>query len=274
MDGKRVLITGGNSGIGLVTARVLAQQGAEVVLACRDTAKTTAALEQINAAAAVPAINLPVDLANLQSVRDLAAGFLSRYDRLDVLINNAGLFPQKQQFTDDGFEMQFGVNHLAPFLLTNLLLDCLKASAPARVVTVASTLHKKGEIDFDAVRGYSKYSSQKAYAASKLCNVMFALELARRLEGSGVTSNVLHPGAVATDIVRDLPWLVRKLIGFVFIDPEEGAKTSVMLASDPALAEVSGVYYDQCQPATHARYADDAALRERLWNLSAELVGM
>jgi NAD(P)-dependent dehydrogenase (short-subunit alcohol dehydrogenase family) len=274
LDGKRVLITGGNSGIGIVTAIELAKQGAEVVLACRDTQKTVDALQAINAEARVPAVNLPVDLASLQSVRELAASFLDRYDRLDVLINNAGLFPPKQRMTDDGFEMQFGVNHLAPFLLTSLLLDCLKASAPARVVTVASMLHKKGELDFGAIRGYEKYSSQKAYNASKLCNVMFALELAKRLEGTGVTSNVLHPGAVATDIVRDLPWIMRKIVGLMFIDPEKGAQTNIMLASDPALDGVSGKYYDQCELAAYSPQADDEVLRQRLWDLSTELVGL
>lgn len=274
MDGKRVLITGGNSGIGIVTAAELARQGAEVVLACRDTAKTAKALEAINAQAKIPAVNLPVELANLQSIRELAASFLKRYDRLDVLINNAGLFPSKQLMTDDGFEMQFGVNHLAPFLLTNLLLDCLKASAPSRVITVSSKLHRKGEVNFDAIRGYEKYSSQEAYNNSKLYNVMFAVELAKRLEGSGVTSNALHPGAVATDIVRDLPWVVRKIVGFMFIAPEKGAQTSIMLASDPALADVSGQYYDQCELAQYSPLADDEALRTRLWELSAELVGL
>ncbi len=274
MDGKRVLITGGNSGIGIVTARELAKQGAEVVLACRDTQKTAEALEVINAQARVPAVNLPVELASLQSIRELAANFLGRYDRLDVLLNNAGLFPMKQQMTDDGFEMQFGVNHLAPFLLTNLLLDCLKASAPSRVVTVASTLHKKGAMALEAIRGYDKYSGSDAYNNSKLYNVMFALELANRLEGTGVTSNVLHPGAVATDIVRDLPWIARKIVGFMFIDPEKGAQTNIMLASDPTLADVTGEYYDQCEPATHARLADDDALRKQLWDLSSELVGL
>ncbi len=274
MDGKIVLITGGNSGIGLVTASELARQGAQVVLACRDTDKTAAALTTINAGARVPAVNLPVELGNLQSVRDLAATFLDQYDRLDVLLNNAGVFPPKQRKTDDGFEMQFGVNHLSHFLLTNLLLGRLQTSTPARVITVSSMLHKKGSVNFDAIRGYPKYNSQEAYNGSKLCNVLFAIELAKRLEGTGVTSNVLHPGAVATDIVRDLPWLIRKIIGLMFIAPEKGAQTNIMLASDPALAEVTGAYYDQCEPAEYSSQADDAELRKKLWDLSEELTSL
>ena len=274
MEGKRVLITGGNSGIGVVTAIELAKQGAEVVLACRDTDKTRDALTQINATAKTPAVNLPVELGNLQSVRELAASFLERYDRLDVLLNNAGVFPPKQRHTDDGFEMQFGVNHLSHFLLTNLLLDCLKASSPSRVVTVSSTLHTKGELDLDAIKGYEKYNSQAAYNNSKLCNVMFAMELASRLEGTGVTSNVLHPGAVSTDIIRDLPWLLRKIIGLIFTTPEKGALTNIMLASDPTLADVSGKYYDQCELAEYSPIADDEAARTKLWGVSAELTGL
>lgn len=274
MHGKRILITGGNSGIGVVAARELARQGAEIVLACRDSEKTRQALAVINAAAAVPAVNLPVDLASLASVRALAAAFLDRYDRLDVLVNNAGLFPPRQQLTADGFEMQFGVNHLSHFLLTHLLLERLKASAPARVVTVSSMLHKKGRIDFESFRGAKKYSAQAAYNQSKLANVLFAVELARRLEGTGVTSNVLHPGGVATDIMRDLPWIVRKLVGLAFISPEEGAKTTIMLASDPALADVTGAYFDQCKRVECSPLASDDALRRRLWDVSAELVGL
>jgi retinol dehydrogenase-14 len=274
MHGKRILITGGNSGIGVVAARELARQGAEVVLACRDSEKTRQALAVINAAAAVPAVNLPVDLASLASVRALAAAFLQRYDRLDVLVNNAGLFPPRQQLTADGFEMQFGVNHLSHFLLTHLLLERLKTSAPARVVTVSSMLHKKGRIDFESFRGAKKYSAQAAYNQSKLANVLFAVELARRLEGTGVTSNVLHPGGVATDIMRDLPWIVRKLVGLAFISPEEGAKTTIMLATDPTLANVTGAYFDQCKRAECSPLANDDALRRRLWDVSAELVGL
>ncbi len=274
MEGKRILITGGNSGIGLITAKELAASGAEVVLACRDSEKTSAALETINAGAKTPAINLPVELGNLQSVRQLASSFLDKYDRLDVLLNNAGVFPPKQRFTDDGFEMQFGVNHLSHFLLTNLLLDCLKTSAPSRVVTVSSQLHVKGKIDFDVFKGYEKYNSQVAYNTSKLANVLFAMELAERLEGTGVTSNVLHPGAVATDIVRDLPWLIRKVIGFMFIAPEKGALTNIMLASDPALETVTGKYYDQCELAEYSPDGDDKELRKKLWDVSAELTGI
>ena len=274
MQGKRVLITGGNSGIGLVAARELARQGAEVILACRDTDKTQQALTAINADAAIPAVNLPVDLASLASVRNLAEAFLERHDRLDVLINNAGLFPTRQQFTADGFEMQIGVNHLSHFLLTNLLLDTLRGSAPARIVTVSSKLHSKGQIDFDSFKGVPKYSAQAAYNQSKLANVLFSAELAARLEGSGVTANALHPGGVATDIVRDLPWLVRKLIGLIFISPEEGAKTTLMLASDPALATTSGAYFDQCQRRDPSPLVNDTALRARLWNASAEAVGL
>ncbi len=274
IEGKTVLITGANSGIGLVAATELAGMGAKLVLACRDTDKTAQALAAINDVATVTAVNLPVDLASLASVRALAATFLERFDRLDVLINNAGTFPAKQRFTEDGFEMQIGVNHFAPFLLTNLLLDKLKASAPARVVTVTSKLHSKGTIDFDSFKGFPKYSAQTAYNQSKLANVLFGVELAERLAGSGVTSNVLHPGAVDTDIVRDLPWLVRKMIGLIFVSPEQGAKTTVMLASDASLDTVSGEYYDQCERAECSELANDEELRKRLWNVSVAAVGL
>ena len=274
MQGKHILITGGNSGIGKVAATELAQQGATVILACRDSEKTAAALSQINAVAATPAVNLPVDLANLASVRTLAAAYLARYQRLDVLINNAGIFPAKQRLTDDGFEMQFGVNHLAHFLLTHELMDVLKQSAPSRIVNVTSKLHTKGKLNFDSFKGFEKYSPQVAYNQSKLANVLFSMELAEHLQGSGVTSNCLHPGAVATDIVREMPCLIRKLLGAMFIAPEKGAKTTIMLASDAALAETTGLYYDQCELAQCSDLAADVALRQRLWQVSAEAAGI
>ena len=274
MTERTVVITGGNSGIGLVAARELARLGARIVLACRDSDKTRAAVAEISAAGAVPAINLPVDLASLDSVRALAQSVLAACPRIDVLINNAGLFPSTQQKTVDGFEMQFGVNHLSHFLLTALLRERLVASAPARVITVSSMLHKRGKIDFESFRGVARYSANAAYAQSKLANVLFALELAEQLADTGVTSNVLHPGGVATDITRDLPWLVRKLIGLVFITPEQGARTTVMLASDPDLATTTGAYFDQCKRAEVSALAHDAALRQRLWQDSLSLAGL
>ncbi len=274
MQGKRIFITGGNSGIGLVAAKELAAQGAEIVLACRDSDKTNRALTEISAVAQTPAVNLPVDLASLASVRALADTFLSKYDRLDVLINNAGLFPPKQRFTEDGFEMQIGVNHFSHFLLTNLLLDCLKASAPARIITVSSTLHKNGEIDFDTFKGFEKYSGQTAYNQSKLANALFAVELAKRLDGTGVTSDYLHPGAVRTDIVRDLPWYLRLVVRFMFIPVEKGALTTIKLASDPALETTTGTYFDQCDVADPSPYTKDEALAAKLWEVSAEAVAL
>ena len=274
MEGKRVLITGGNSGIGLICAKELASMGAEVVLACRDSGKTAEALKIIGRVAGIQPTNLPVELASLDSVRSLGASFLDQYDRLDVLINNAGVFPTRQQMTDDGFEMQIGVNHLSHFLLTHLLLDCLKSSSPARVISVSSTLHKKSELDLDTFTGFQKYNASTAYNQSKLCNVMFALELAKRLQGTKVTSNVLHPGAVKTDITRDLPWIVRTIIGMIFISPEKGAETSIKLASDPLLETQTGKYYDQGEEATYSRLADDEELRAKLWQASASAVGL
>ena len=266
MQGKRVLITGGNSGIGLITSIELAKMGAELVLACRDSEKTTQALAAINATAKVEAVNLPVNLANLRSVRDLAAGFLSKYDRLDVLINNAGTFPSKQRFTDDGLEMQIGVNHIAHFLLTNLLLDCLKSSAPARIITVTSMLHKNGTIDFDSFKGFEKYSAQKAYNQSKLANVLFAVELAQRLEGTGVTSNTLHPGAVNTGILDGYSKFAQFFLRRMFITAEKGARTSLYLAGLTPGEMPTGKYLVNSKEAPAHKLLEDAALRERLWD--------
>ncbi|QFU76870.1 SDR family oxidoreductase [Halioglobus maricola] len=274
MQGKRVLITGGNSGIGLVAARELASRGAEVVLACRDSEKTLAALEVIGAGAEIAPVNLPVDLASFTSVRQLAENFLGKYDRLDVLINNAGTMPSKQVITEDGFEMQMAVNHLSHFLLTHLLLDCLKASAPARVVNVSSMLHKKSEMDLATFTGFDKYKMQAAYNQSKLANMMFTVELAERLAGSGVTVNALHPGAVATDIVRSFPWVVQKIVGLLFISPEKGALTTIKLAGDPEMENVSGKYYDQCKLAGYSPVADDNIQRVAFWEASERAVGL
>ncbi|MFT5209103.1 MAG: NAD(P)-dependent dehydrogenase (short-subunit alcohol dehydrogenase family) [Flavobacterium sp.] len=274
MKDKHVLITGGNSGIGKVAAIALARQGARIVLACKPSEKTELALEEISKESVTEAQNLPVDLSSLEAVRTLAETYQHRFERLDVLINNAGVFPVRQQLTHDGFEMQFGVNHLSHFLLTNLLLDQLKDASPSRVVTVSSMMHKKGSIDFDNFKGEKKYNSQLAYGQSKLANILFAFELAERLSGTDVTSTVLHPGGVRTDITRDLPWLVRKLINLIFISPDKGAATTIQLASDKALEGVSGKYFDQTLQSEPSPLANDKLLREKLWIESEKMTGL
>ena len=233
MQDKKVLITGGNSGIGLETAKALIAQGAEVIIASRDSQKTQDALNLLGKGA----LHLSVDLSDFDSVRRLAAAYLEQHDRLDVLVNNAGVFPGKAQMTQQGFEMQIGVNHLSHFLLTQLLLPTLIETGESRVITVSSMLHQKGAIDFESFRGGGRYSAQKAYGQSKLANVLFALELAERLKHTSVTSNVLHPGGVATDIVRDMPWLIRKLLGLIFIVPKRAHKRVSCSPLIPALIQ-------------------------------------
>ena len=274
LTGQRVIITGGNSGIGLVTAKQLAAKGATVLIAGRASDKTEAALQSINAEAVTPARNLAVDLGSLASVEALIESVQREGEPIDVLINNAGCFPTKAQTTEDGFELQIGVNHLAHMKLTLGLLPQLLSAPSARVITVSSMLHKKGTIDPTSFRTTKGYNAQTAYAQSKLANVLFAFALARRLEGTSVTSNALHPGGVRTDIVRDLPWIVRVLIGLVFISAERGAETSIMLASDPAYQSITGRYFDQGSEASAAKTALDVEAQETLWRESLALLGL
>jgi NAD(P)-dependent dehydrogenase (short-subunit alcohol dehydrogenase family) len=276
MQGKTVLLTGANAGIGKQTALELAKRGAHVVMACRSAERGETARSEIEAAAAGEG-RLEVrelDLASFDSIRAFADKANSDLERIDVLINNAGIFPQKLQKTVDGFEAQIGVNYLGPFLLTNLLLDKLKASAPARVVHLTSMLHARGSIDFESFRGEKPYKASPAYNQSKLANLLFSNELARRLEGSGVTSNAVHPGAIATEITRDLPWIVRKLIGFMFKGVEVGAQPSLKLACDPELATASGRYWKELEEKQASEAARDTALAAKLWQVSEEACGL
>ncbi len=276
MQGKTIVLTGASSGIGKQTTLELARRGAHVVMACRDLEKARSAQREIEADAGFSGrLELrEIDLASFDSIRAFADGANAELDRIDVLVNNAGVFPQKAATTADGFEMQFGANHLGSFLLTNLLLDKLKASAPARVVHLTSMLHKRGAIDFESFRGEKPYKASVAYNQSKLGNLLFSNELARRLEGTDVTSNAVHPGAIATDIVRDMPWIARKAVGFMFKGVDEGAQGPLMLTCDAELDGKTGRYFMETTEKRPSDAALDEALAKRLWEESARLTGL
>jgi retinol dehydrogenase-14 len=279
MAGKTVLITGGTGGIGKATAIGLARLGARVGISGRGRARAEAAATDIRVASGNPSIDVYVaDLSSQADVRRLAREVLDAYPRLDVLVNNVGGFWAHRQVTADGLEHTFALNHLAPFLATNLLLDRLVASAPVRVVTVSSGAHVRGRIDFDDLQGERKWSGQRAYAQSKLANVMFTYELARRLDGTGVTATVLHPGVVRTAFGAEDParWqraflpLVRPFLK----SPARGAETAIYLASSPDVAGVTGQYFAGRKPKTSNRASYDTEAQARLWRVSADLVGL
>ncbi|HZC07116.1 MAG TPA: SDR family oxidoreductase [Ktedonobacterales bacterium] len=279
MADKTVLITGATSGIGFIAARALAAMGAQVVIVGRDPAKAQASVERIQReTGGMKAYALSADLSSMEDVRRLAAEFQARYPRLDVLLNNAGAVFYSYQTTVDGYERTFALNHLAPFLLTNLLLDRLKSDAPARVVTVSSLAHVGQKLDFgdvnQTVRGYRAW---RAYGESKLANVMFTYALARRLEGTGVTANTLHPGFVATNFARNNGprWQAAMTLARPFaISPERGAQTSIYLASSPDVAGISGKYFIKEKPANSSNVAYDVNAQEQLWSLSERMTGL
>ncbi|MEW6126458.1 MAG: SDR family oxidoreductase [Acidobacteriota bacterium] len=275
MNGKRCLITGASAGIGKVTARSLAEQGAQLVMVCRDRSKGEAALGEIKTQSGNSNIELLIaDLSSLSAIRRLADEFKAKYNRLDVLINNAGVYIPKRALTVDGYETTFAVNHLAYFLLTNLLLDVLRASAPSRIVSVASEAHKYGKVEFDNLQGEREYKGVAAYSNSKLENILFTRELARRIAGTGVTANSLHPGAVATSIFRNTPKPLEWLIKLFTMSPEKGAQTSVYLASSSEVEGVSGKYFEKKKEKYPSRAAQDDELAKKLWEVSERLTGL
>jgi retinol dehydrogenase-14 len=279
MAGKTVLVTGATGGIGKATAMGLAAMGARVAITGRDLKRVEAAAVDIRGATGNAGVGaFGADMSSQAEVRRLAREVLDACPRLDVLINNVGGFWATRHVTADGLEHTFAVNHLAAFLLTDLLLDRLKASAPARVVTVSSGAQSMGRIDWEDLQGESKYSGQEAYNQSKLASVMFTYELARRLECTGVTATVLHPGVVSTGFGAEDPSLIFKLLVPLWRPfmktPEQGAATSIYLASSPKVDGVTGTYFSNRIPQTsnEASYDRDAATR--LWRISAALVGM
>jgi NAD(P)-dependent dehydrogenase (short-subunit alcohol dehydrogenase family) len=279
MSGRTVVVTGASSGIGLETARGLAARGARVVMLCRNPDRAAAAMSEIRTTA--PAAQLEVvlgDLYALAEVRRVAAELRARLDRVDVLINNAGLIHRERGLTVDGIERTFALNHLAPFLLTYELRELLAASAPARVVTVASIGHYFARLDWDDLVHAERYGESRVYGNSKLCNIWFAREAARRLGArAAVTSNSLHPGAVASNFGAGGSWLFRvgPRIGKAFmLTPAKGARTSIYLASAPEVAGVTGEYFVRSKIARPSRKARDDAAAARLWSLSEELCGV
>jgi NAD(P)-dependent dehydrogenase (short-subunit alcohol dehydrogenase family) len=277
MAGRTVLVTGGTGGIGGATAAGLAALGARVGVVGRDRGRAAAAAERIRRTGGEVDV-FTADLSAQREVRALAEQVLAAYPRLDVLVNNVGGYWAHRHTTEDGLERTFAVNHLAPFLLTNLLLDRLRESAPARVVTVSSGAQAMGRIDFDDLQGERAYRGQRAYNQSELANVMFTYELARRLEGSGVTATVLHPGVVRTAFGREdsTGWmrLMLPVVRPFMRSPEEGARTSIHLASSPEVEGVTGQYFANERPRSSAKASYDRDAAGRLWDLSAELVGL
>jgi len=277
MAGKVVLITGGTGGIGKATAIGLAAIGARVGITGRDLARAEQAAADIRSASENPAVDaFAADMTSQAEVRRLAATVLDAYPRLHVLVNNVGGFWAHRHPTADGLERTFALNHLAPFLLTNLLLDRLKASAPARVVTVSSGAQSMGRIDFDDLQGALNYSGQRAYNQSKLANIMFTNELARRLDGAGVTATSVHPGVVRTNFgAEDQAWfftIISRVVRPLLKTPAQGAQTPIYLASSPDMDGISGQFFVNRKPKTPNKVAYDTDMTARLWRVSADLV--
>jgi retinol dehydrogenase-12 len=275
--GSTALVTGGTSGIGQETARGLARLGAKVIIIGRDPARIERTLAWLKQEAGHDRVKgMQADLSSLSDIRRLAAKVRRENDRLEVLVNNAGSMFGERVLTAEGFERTWALNHLAYFLLTLELLDLLKASAPSRIVNVASEMHQGGELDFGNLQGEKHYACIPAYRQSKLANILFTKALPRRLIGTGVTANALHPGAVATGMGRDMVGLMKlanRLCQFFFLSPRKGAATSVYLASSAGVEKVTGKYFVKCRETAPAKVTMNMELQERLWSASLEQTG-
>lgn len=277
MQGKVCLVTGSSSGIGKVTARELAKMGATVVMVCRNRAKGEAVRAEIIKESSNDQVELLVaDLSDLSQVRRVASEFKQKYAQLHVLIHNAGGIYEERKATPDGLEQTFTVNYLASFLLTELLLDVLKASAPARIINVSSDAHPHGTIDFADLQGAQKYNFVKAYNQSKLAQIYFTYELADRLKDADITVNALHPGRVRSGFNGGTKGLIHvfgeALYFLTGISEEKGAQTTLYLATSPEVERVSGKYFSDCKQIPSSTHSYDAAVRQRLWNVSEELI--
>jgi NAD(P)-dependent dehydrogenase (short-subunit alcohol dehydrogenase family) len=277
LSGRTVVLTGATSGIGRATARGLADEGAKLILVGRTPERCEETLSELRSRTGRDdAVMLRADLSSLKEVRRLADEVLACTDRLHVLVNNAGATLLQRQLSVDGLEATFATNHLAYFLLTGLLLPRLRESAPARIVNVASDAHRFGRLELDDLQSERRYRAMRVYARSKSANILFTQELARRIAGSGVSANALHPGGIRSNLGRSdgkALEVVRKLVGLFLKTPEEGARTSLYLASSPEVEGVSGRYYAKCRERTPAAHARDPELARRLWERSEELTG-
>ncbi len=278
MQGKICVVTGATSGIGQAAAQALAAMGAHVVLVGRNPSKGAETQTQIRFATGSQTVDfIPSDLSSQASIRELAAQIDEKYPKLDVLLNNAGAVFAKREVSPDGIEMTFALDHLNYFLLTNLLLDKLKATPGARVVSVSSTAQTGMHINFKDLQGERFYVGYLAYGQAKLANVLFTYELAQRLEGTGVTANCLHPGVVATGFGHNRPGpldIAFKLATPFLLSPEKGARTSVYLASSPEVAGVSGKYFARCKPRRSAAASYNRDTARRLWDVSLQMTGL
>ncbi len=271
---KTFLVTGANTGIGYGTALGQVELGATVIMVCRNPERGESARAEIAHQSGNDSVHLQIsDLASQADIRKLAQEITMQFDRLHCLINNAAVVPAQREVTVEGLEMQFAVNHLAPFLLTYLLLDLLRTSAPARIVTVSSDLHHSARLEFDDLQLERSYKRGRAYNQSKLANVLFSMELGRRLAGSGVTTNALHPGVIATNIMADYTGQSRSKQRNV-ADWRRGARTSIYLATSPDVEGISGRYFVDERETNASELAQDGALARRLWNVSANLTGI
>jgi NAD(P)-dependent dehydrogenase (short-subunit alcohol dehydrogenase family) len=277
MDGKTVLITGATNGIGKAAALKLAEQGAHLVIVGRNPDRVAETVAALKAQTGNPNVDsIVADLSSMAEVRKVAAAFKVNHPRLDVLINNAGGVFTTRQETVDGYEMTFALNHLAYFLLTNLLLDTLKASTPARIINVASAAHTGGRINFDDLNATNGYQSS-VYSDSKLANILFTYELARRLDGTGVTVNAVHPGFVSTGFGQNVSGMMAVLIRLArpfMLKPEQGADTIVYLASSPEVAEINGKYWTKRKPLASSNASYDVGTQARLWAVSEQMSGL
>ncbi len=280
MQGKVCVVTGATSGIGQIAATELARRGAHVVIVGRSAQKCTATQAQIRSAIPSASVDVAVaDLSALAETKRLAHEIREKYPRIDVLLNNAGAMFRKRSESADGIERTFALNHLSYFVLTNLLLPVLEQSTPARIVNVASDAHKGASINFADIQLKTKYSGWKAYQQSKLANILFTYELARRIQGKNVTANTLHPGFVNTnflEVFKDSPmaWVLKAVVPLIALSPENGARTSIYLASSPEVEGVSGRYFVKEKPIASSSQSQDQAAAERLWRLSVDMTGV